>query len=105
MIENLKKDIEDLLTMSFNVKFNKTNDNLKIFERFKQFAKEESNDNYLLAIKTLLDFIEYDWKYESLSSNLNNLNDRVSVLESKGIITEDKKEQKNILKTFGGMKK
>ena len=99
MIDNFKKDIEEFVTMSFNVKFNNTEDNKKIFERFKSFAKSETSDNYLMAIKVMLDFIEYDWKYESLSTNLNDLNNRVSALENTPK-QEEKKESK-IFKTFG----
>ena len=42
-------------TLSFNVKFRRTRANLEIFEGFKAYAQYNSDDNYIIAIKHLMD--------------------------------------------------
>ena len=41
--------------LSFNVKFKRTPENIIVFEGFKDFAKYNTKDGYLLAIELLLE--------------------------------------------------
>jgi hypothetical protein len=41
-------------THSFNVMFEKNEKNMQVFEEFKEFCEETTNNNYLQGIKNLL---------------------------------------------------
>jgi len=57
-------------TMSFNVKFYKTDNNILLFEDFKDFANKHTSDSYLKAIELLLN--SYDLLMIVKKERINN---------------------------------
>jgi hypothetical protein len=104
--EQFEKQIKEFETISFNVKFLKTDENMEIFKSFKEFCQKNTQDNYLLGIKMLLDYMDADWKYECLFNGQEALAKDIYEIEQKmNMITnrpQEKEKDKNQIKTFGG---
>lgn len=60
----------------FSIKARDTEANKAIHAAFKDFCSVESNGDFTIGIKILLEYIQSDAKYE-------NLNERLAVLEAK----------------------
>ena len=98
--EKIEHFLNNVKTLSFNVKFNNTEENKVVHESFKRFCLEEAGNNYLLGIKNLLDFKEYDYKYASLYDLIIGLREELAELKTK--ISNSKSERKEVFNTFGG---
>ena len=76
----------------FTVKAKDTDENVDIHKQFKDFATQECQGNYTLALKQLLSVIDSDYKYQSLFELILDMQDRIDVLELK--LNEKKDEVK-----------
>ena len=92
-----KKDkVEDITTINFSI----TKCPLKIYKRFTEFCKQETNDNYAFGLKLLIDSREVNVKevvlyeqYTKLKAEIDELREMIMVKESKPKATK--------VKTFG----
>ena len=82
---------------------------IKVADRLDQFAKDNCNDCYWLAVKQLLDFFEEnkgkDFTTKLLMDKDSRLDERIESLEVKVEELDDKIEQKTEkeeVKSFGG---
>ena len=71
-----KEEVEELTTINFSI----TKCPMKVFKRFSEFCKHETNDNYSFGLKVLLDAIDGNVKeamlfeqYMELKAELNDL--------------------------------
>jgi hypothetical protein len=64
------RDIADGYTR-FSIKAEDTEENTKTHEAFKEFCKIETNNDYTLGLRKLLEFYESDFKYELLYERLD----------------------------------
>ena len=95
--EEFAQSVEDNLFFSFNVKYRGTEDNKRTKEKFKKFAKEQTDDSYILAIKRLLEYYEEDIKYKKLLEEIGDLRAKIEeVAESL-----EEKASGEVVKTFG----
>lgn len=76
----------------FSIKANDTDENVKVHEAFKDFAKVECDDNYTLALRKLLEYYEMDVKYTIMYQKIEELEFNLKELENK--LKEPKKENK-----------
>lgn len=77
--------------IGFTVKAKDNDINQGTHEKFKFFCKENSEGNYTLGLKILLDMVEQDYKYLTLYEDIIELRDEVEQLkEVKKEKTEDK---------------
>ena len=75
-----KKDkIEDLTTINFSI----TKCPMRVFKRFSEFSKKESNDNYSFALKLLLDCRETNIKEVVLYEQYMELKQEFAELKKK----------------------
>ncbi|MEK6883030.1 MAG: hypothetical protein AABY22_25625 [Nanoarchaeota archaeon] len=87
---DMKQRIKEMTTRNFTV----TNCPETVFERFSHYARREAGDYYAMAIKQLLDTADANVKELVLFQEVQELKDRLHIVENK----EDKKKHK----TFGG---
>lgn len=79
-----KKDIwNDKLFVWFTIRADKTQDNENIQDGFKEYCKVECANDYTLGLKTLLEYKQGDWKYESLYMMYQQAMDKIIALEDK----------------------
>ena len=71
----------------------------RIAEVFREFCRRETQNNYLMGIKKLLEAYSTDWKYETLSQRQNSFDERLASVEKR---VSTPKERTGGPKTFGG---
>lgn len=76
----------------FTISADNTEDNSRVHETFKEFAKTECANNYTLALKTLMNAMQSDFKYESIWDAVKQVQQEVSDLRTK---VDSKHEQKD----------
>ena len=74
-----KEKIENLTTINFSI----TKCPVRVFKRFSQFCKDETNDNYSFGLKMLLDAMDGNVKEALLFEQYIELKARVEGLEAK----------------------
>ena len=89
--KSIKERVELITTRNFTVSACPET----VFQRFVNFCKRETNNNYAMGIKILLDAYETHAKELVLYEKLLELEDRVTALEEKVFGTKQKP------KTFG----
>jgi len=97
---NLKDKIEGKIKKIKNISFFDTEGNNAIWKAFILFCSEESDNNYLMGLKILLQSYSTDWKYASLYTGITELRQELAQLKN-----EKKKEspsKNRSIKTFGG---
>jgi hypothetical protein len=90
-----KEKIEELTTINFTI----SKCPMKIFKRFMEFCKNETNNNYSFGLKLLLDGIDSNIKEVVLYEQYMELKQRVSEIENK------EQKQKAVPKTMGSANK
>ena len=95
--EEIKKRVEEITTINFSI----TKCPHKVYKKFVEFCKTETNDNYSFGIKLLIDGMEANIKEAALYENYMILKERMDVLEEQ--INKPKEEEKKVkkLKTMG----
>jgi DNA-binding MarR family transcriptional regulator len=83
------KSISEEGYIRFSIKADDTEENVKVHNAFKQFAKVECDNNYTQALRKLMEYYEGDFKYEMLWNKISEIESRLD--EKK----EVKKEEKN----------
>lgn len=102
--EKIEHFLKDVKVWSFNVKFNATDSNVKTFKEFKEFCKENTDNNYLLGIRKLLGFYKADYKYQSLYDLIEELQVKTNQIEHELIKKDNdkkEKEERPTVNTFG----
>ncbi len=99
--EQIEHFLKGVKTSSFNVKYNDTEINWDVVKSFKLFCDVETQNNYLLGIKKLLEFYKADWKYQTLHEDIKTL--RSELLSFSTQITGSTNEQTTStgISTFG----
>lgn len=69
----LRQMTEGKKTIRFSIKCDDTAENQAVHDAFKEFARTECDNNYTMAIRKMLEALQEDWKYESLSIRISNL--------------------------------
>lgn len=98
MAEEIKDRVLNITSRNFSI----TKCPEKVFQQFIEFCKEESNDNYSMGLKLLLDARRTNIKEVLLYEQYMELNDRVNQLEERA--EKEPKEPVNGPKCFGGIK-
>lgn len=98
-VKEMKDKVDNLTTINFSV----TKCPLKVYRKFVEFCKEESNDNYSMGLKLLLDGIEGNVKEATLFQEYMEVKERLVKVEAelnqlKKPVEEEKKPK---LKTMG----
>ena len=78
--------------IGFNIKALETPENMAVHVAFREFCKAETDNNYTMGIRKLLESYETDWKYAMLSEALNELKTELFELKAKPV--EKKKDEK-----------
>jgi len=99
MKQKLKDKIESQIKQYKSIGFFDTKENKIVWSTFVQFCKLESDGNYLLGIKMLLQSYSTDWKYDSLYNEIQSLKEQISKHEQ--IVTPTVTNDKRAFKTFG----
>lgn len=94
-IKEIREKVVNLVTRNFSI----TKCPEKVYERFVKFCREETNDNYSMGLKSLLDARDANIKEILLFEQYMELNERVCKLEQAKETPEPEKKEKN--KTFG----
>lgn len=89
-----KEKVEELTTINFSI----TKCPMKVFKKFSEFCKSETNDNYSFGLKVLIDGVEGNVKEALLYEQYMELNARVTDLENKD---NPEPEPKKVPKTLG----
>lgn len=55
----------------FNIKAEDTEENQQTHDAFKEFCKVETDNNYTLGLRKLLEYYQGDFKYELMNDKLN----------------------------------
>lgn len=77
-------DLKDLGvpgTIGFNVKAKDTKENQKVHDGFREFCNSETRGDYTLGLKVLMDYVRSDEKYKSLLVKIEDLENKLKVLE------------------------
>lgn len=96
MTESLKEKVESNIKICFKICYDNTPENKRIHEAFQEFAKRETDNGYLLAIKRLLEAYSTDWKYASLYQRIEELEMLVNDL-----VQEQDNDEEDSKRTFG----
>ena len=83
--------------ISFKIKYNNTEHNRLTHDAFKDFAKTVTDNNYLLALKVLLETYADDYRYEILDEKIRQLEAQLVEIQSAKV---EKKEEKQNGKFF-----
>jgi hypothetical protein len=65
----------------FSIKADDTEPNQKVHAAFKQFCKDEADNNYTTGLMLLLTYYQEDGKYEALWNAIRELQEQVKMLE------------------------
>jgi hypothetical protein len=83
----------------FLITFTATEGNLKVLQKFQRFSYDNCNNEYLVAINKLLDYVDIFNYLKSLDSRISILEEEI--LELKAGKVEIKEEQKEVKKEEG----
>lgn len=97
-MENLKEQVESQIKKYFKVGYYDTEPNKRVKDAFIMFCYDETDGNYLLGIKRLLESYSVDWKFDMLYGEINSLKLEIEQLKKEG--NKEVVETKGI-KTFG----
>lgn len=64
----------------FSIKADDTEENQKVHDAFRAFAKLETDNNFTQALRKLLENLERDWKFEMVWNKLEELETKVAAL-------------------------
>lgn len=67
------KDLNAEGFIRFSIKAKDTNENESVHKSFKEFCKLETDDNYTLGLRKLLEYYQGDFKYEALYQEIEDL--------------------------------
>lgn len=95
----LKDRVEENIKVCFKICYDNTPENRRIHEAFQEFAKRETDNGYLLAIKRLLEAYSTDWKYATLHQKMQEL--EMSFDEVLKELDNKQEEKVSDKKTFG----
>ena len=76
----------------FSIRADDTAENRSVHEAFKEFCKIETDNNYTLGLRKLLEFYQSDYKFEMLHNAITQQN--VVLEELKGSVEELKAKPK-----------
>ena len=76
----------------FSIKAHNTEENMAVHNAFKEFCKVESDNNYTLGAKKLLEYYQTDYKFEMIVEKLQELEARIEQVEGKPVEDKEKKE-------------
>ena len=98
---DVHKGLKDLASgfIRFSIKATDTKENEIVHKAFKEFCKFESDDNYTLGLKRLLEIADGDAKFEAVWEHMKTLEDRVLSLEEKlkePVKKENKEEDEGV---------
>jgi len=91
-VEEVNGDFMDNGKIWFTIRANNTPENIVIHNAFKEYSKIECDNNYTLGLRTLLEFKQADYKYESLYAQIQELKAKVKELEPKKAEKKDETE-------------
>jgi len=77
--------------IGFTVKAKDTDCNQQTHNRFRSFCNDNTEGNYTLGLKQLLEIVDSDYKYQSLFEMIMDLQDEIAIIKTK---LEDKKTEK-----------
>lgn len=97
MGDDFEKKLESEIKYSFKIAYNGTDDNKETHKRFTEYAKEETDNSYILALKRLLESSEADWKFQAICEKVDALEMEIAELK----MQEEEKGPRKI-KTLGG---
>ena len=83
MDEEIRTIPADKKIIRFSIKADDTEENQRVHDAFKKFSEIETDNNYTLALRKLLEFWESDWRYEQLSYRIAEIESRISEPEKK----------------------
>ncbi len=78
--------------IGFNIKALETPENIAVHTAFREYCKTETDNNYTLGIRKLLEEHEQDWKYALLAQGLAEL--QAEMAEAKANKKDNKVEDK-----------
>ena len=87
------RDLTDNGFTRFSIKAQDSVENHKVHEMFKEYAKTEWDNNYTLALKSLLALVTEDYKYSASMSMIDKLMQRIEILENEKVETQEEKEE------------
>ena len=96
-MNDLKTQIEKTIKKYKTIGFFDTPENRSVWETFTKFSELESDGNYLLGIKMLLQSYSTDWKYSALYDEIQELKIKINNTQSQPVMVEETKK----IKTFG----
>ena len=79
MTEKITKRVEKITTINFSI----TKCPHKVYQKFVEYCKNETNDNYSMGLKMLVDAIEANIKEALLFEQYMELKARMDELENK----------------------
>lgn len=94
-VRKRQKKKEEDYTLGFSI----SDCPVSVYKDFKEFCKEETNDNYSFGLKILLEAYKTNTKELVLYEQYMKLKKRVKALEEE--ITDSEKEEKKKPKTLG----
>ena len=97
-IEEVKGDFMDDGKIWFTIRANNTAENKAVHDGFKMYSKIECDNNFTQGLRTLLEYRQTDFKYESLFGMIQALKQEVAELKAK--IEPKKVEKKEDEGTF-----
>jgi len=99
-MKELKETIENKIKRNFVIQYYNTQQNQSIIKTFILMCENESDNNWILGLKKLLESYSTDWKYASLYDDISELRQELAKLKNE---KEKESPSKNrSVKTFGG---
>lgn len=86
MDEGMEVNLRELSEQGFirfSIKDKDTPQNQAIHDGFREFARVECRDNYTVALEKLLEYYQSDAKFEILWDKIQELEQRVAVLQTR----------------------
>lgn len=77
------KGLADKGYIRFSIKAEDTPENVAVHAAFKQFAEIECDNNYTIALRSLLKNYESDYRFDALWQHIESLQEKVQLLEEK----------------------
>lgn len=77
-VDNISlRDMSDEGHIRFNIKAPDTEENQRVHDAFKEFCKVETDNNYTVGLRKLLEYYQGDFKYEMI---LDKIQEQAMVL-------------------------
>ncbi len=87
------KDVVEKGYVRFSIKADDTESNEAVHDGFKEFCKLECDNNYTVGLKTLLNYYQADYKYETLYGLYQEVKGELNELKAK--LEKPKKKEEN----------